>query len=84
LPIRGLEKKLEAVARFGGISTLSHSQEGTWEYAGGMNYYIQGNKVKLQTDVTKVSESPLSAPYTSLANVNDDALVFRVQLQVAF
>ncbi len=84
LPIPGLENKLEAVARVGGISTLSGRQEGTWEYASGMNYYIQGNKVKVQADVTKVSEAPISAPYSSLANVNDDALVFRMQLQVAF
>jgi phosphate-selective porin OprO/OprP len=84
LPIPGLEHKLEVVGRVGGISTLEGRQQGTWEYAGGLNYYIQGNKVKLQTDVTKVSEVPLPAPYSSLANVNDDALVFRAQLQVAF
>jgi hypothetical protein len=48
-----------------------------------MNCYIQGNKVELQTGVAKISEVPTAAPYSSLANVNDDALVFRVQLQVA-
>jgi hypothetical protein len=84
LPIPGFKDKLELVARVGGISTLASGQEGTWEYAAGVNYYIEGNKVKLQTDVTKVSEVPITAPYSSLANVNDDALVFRVQLQVAF
>jgi len=84
LPIPGLEKKLEAVAHVGGISTLANGREGTWVYGGGLNYYIQGNKVKLQTDVMKVSEVPISSNERSLANVNDDALVFRVQLQVAF
>ena len=84
LPIPGLEKKLEAVGRVGGISVLSGGQEGTWEYAGGLNYYIQGDKVKLQTDVTKVSEVPIRSSSGSLANVNDDALIFRVQLQVSF
>ncbi len=84
LPIPGLERKIEAVARVGGISTLANDQEGTWEYAGGLNYYIEGNKVKLQADVTKVTEVPISSNYSSLANVNDDALIFRVQLQVAF
>jgi phosphate-selective porin OprO/OprP len=84
LPIPGFEDKLEVVARVGGISALSGGQEGTWEYAGGLNYYIQGNKVKLQTDVTKVSEVPITSPYATLANVNDDALIWRVQLQVAF
>jgi hypothetical protein len=84
LPIPGLEDKLEAVARVGGISALASGQVGTWEYAAGLNYYIEGHKVKLQTDVTKVTEVPISTSYSSLANVNDDALVWRVQLQVAF
>jgi hypothetical protein len=84
LPIPGLEDKIEAVARVGGVSTMGNGQEGTWEYGGGLNYYIEGNNVKLQTDVIKVSESPISSSYSSLANVNDDALVWRVQLQVAF
>jgi len=88
LPIPGLEDKLEAVARVGGISALANGQEGTWEYGAGLNYYLQGpdvgHKTKLQMDVTKVTEVPISNSYSSLANVNDDALVFRVQLQVAF
>jgi phosphate-selective porin len=84
LPIPGLERKLEAVARVGGISALAGGQEGTWEYAGGLNYYIKEDKIKLQADVTKVSEVPISSSSHSLANVNDDALIFRVQLQVAF
>lgn len=84
LPIPGLEKKFEIVGRVGGISTTAEGHEGVWEYGAGVNYYLQGQGVKLQADVTKVSESPISAPYSSLANVNDDALIFRVQLQVAF
>lgn len=84
LPIPGMERKFEAVARVGGISALSSGQEGTWIYAGGLNYYIDGHRVKLQTDVTKVSEVPMTSSTYSLANVNDDALIWRVQLQVAF
>jgi hypothetical protein len=84
LPIPGLEKKLEAVARVGGVSAVANGQEGAWEYGVGLNYYIEGNNVKLQTDVFKVDEAPISSQYKSLANVNDDALVFRVQLQLAF
>ncbi len=84
LPIPGYEKKIEAVARVGGISTLFGEVEGTWTYSAGLNYYIQGDKVKLQTDVTKVTEVPITDNYTSLANVNDDALIWRVQLQVGF
>ncbi|MBI5864239.1 MAG: hypothetical protein HZB38_07005 [Planctomycetes bacterium] len=84
LPIAGLEDKIELVARVGGISALSGEQEGTWEYAVGANYYIEGHKVKLQTDMVKTSEVPITNSYSSLANVNDDALVFRVQMQVSF
>lgn len=84
LPIPGLEEKFEVVARAGGVSALASGREGTWEYSGGLNYYIEGQKVKLQTDVTKVSEVPISSNYSSFANVNDDALIWRVQLQVAF
>lgn len=84
LPIPGLEEKIEAVARVGGISTLANGQEGTWEYGAGLNYYIEGNNVKLQTDVIKVTEAPISNPYSGLANVNDDVLMWRVQLQLAF
>lgn len=84
LPIPGLEKKLEAVARVGGISALANGQEGAWEYAAGLNYYIEGNNVKLQADVTKVTEVPITSSTSSLANVNDQPLIFRVQLQVQF
>lgn len=84
LPIPGWENKLEAIARVGGISALAGRQEGVWEYTGGVNYYIRGNNVKLQADVTKVYEVPISSSYSSLATVNDDALIFRVQLSVLF
>ncbi len=83
LPIAGLEDKLEAIARVGGISTLAEDQEGTWEYSVGLNYYFEPD-VKLQADVVKISEVPITSGYSSLANVNDDALIFRVQFQVAF
>ncbi len=84
LPIPGLERKLEAVARVGGISTLANGQEGTWEYAAGLNYYINGNNFKLQADVTRITELPISSAPMGLANVNDQPVIFRVQLQVAF
>lgn len=84
LPIPGLERKLEIAGRVGGISTLAHESEGVWEWAVGANYYIKGNNVKLQADIGQVSEAPITSSYSTLANVNDDALIFRVQLQVAF
>lgn len=84
LPIPQLENQIEAVARVGGIVTNIGGREGSWEYAGGLNYYIRGQKLKIQTDVTKISEVPISNNNSSLANVNDDALIWRVQLQVLF
>jgi hypothetical protein len=84
LPIPGLERKLEVAGRVGGFSDGYNGTQGTWEYAGGVNYYIQGQRVKIQTDVTKIYELPISNPTWSFANVNDDALIWRVQLQVAF
>ena len=84
LPIPGLENKLEAVARVGAVSALANDQDCSWEYAGGLNYYIHGQNVKLQADITKIDEAPISSAYKSIANVNDDALIFRCQLQVAF
>ena len=84
LPIPGFERKLEVVGRIGGISAVSGGQEGTWDYGGGLNYYIEGNRVKLQADVTQMTEAPFSSPNYGVANVNDNVLLFRVQLQVAF
>jgi hypothetical protein len=84
LPVPGWERKFEVVGRVEGISFGTGGQEATWAYAGGLNYYIDGHRVKLQTDVTKVVEAPVSNSTVSLANVNDDALIWRVQLQVAF
>lgn len=84
LPIPGLERKLEVVGRIGGMSALADGREATWEYAGGVNCYFRGDDVKLPADVTKVSEVPIPSSPHSLANVNDDALIFRVQVQLAF
>jgi hypothetical protein len=84
LPIPAFKNKVEVVSRVGGISSAAGGQEGMWEYAAGVNYYLQGHNAKVQMDVTKVTEAPVADSYSSLANVNDDALIWRVQLQVAF
>lgn len=84
LPIPGLQDKLEWYGRIGGTSSLSDEQEGSWEYATGVNYYIEGHDVKLQADMVHIYEAPISSSYSSLANVNDRATVFRVQLNVGF
>lgn len=85
LPLEGaLARKIEIVGRVGGLAAVSGGSEGTWDYGAGINYYIKGHKVKLQADVTKIYEAPTTASSYSLANVNDDALIWRIQLQVAF
>ncbi len=84
LPIPGMERKFEVVGRVGGFTTAHGGTESTWTYAGGLNYYIKGHNVKLQTDITKMAENFISSSGYSLANVNDDSLVWRVQLQLAF
>jgi hypothetical protein len=84
LPIPGLENQVEVVGRFGGVAGVDPGNEGSWEYGGGLNYYIKGHDVKLQADMVKVYEWPNRTASGSLANCNDDALVFRVQLQVQF
>lgn len=84
LPIPGWERKFEVVGRVGGISAANGGREGTWEYAGGVNYYIEGHNVKLQCDVTKITELPTTGVDYSYANVNDSPLIFRVALQMSF
>lgn len=84
LPIPGWERKFEIVGRVGMMHIDTGGRETTWEYGGGLNYYIKGHQVKLQADVTRIIEVPFALSAASLANVNDDALIGRVQLQVAF
>ncbi len=84
LPIPGFERKIELAGRVGWLHVSTGGSETMWEYGGGLNYYIEGHRVKLQTDVTKITEAPFAFSANSLANVNDEALIWRVQLQFAF
>ncbi|MFO0839960.1 MAG: porin [Phycisphaerae bacterium] len=84
LPIAGFEKKIELIGRVGGISVNAGGTEGVWEYAGGVNYFIVDDRVRLTGDVTKIYELPISGAKFGYPNVNDDLLLFRLQLQVAF
>ncbi|MBU0637843.1 MAG: hypothetical protein KKB50_03185 [Planctomycetes bacterium] len=84
LPIPGFERKIEVVGRVGWLHISTGGAETTWEYSGGLNYYIEGQRVKLQTDVTRITEAPFAFSANSLANPNDAALIWRMQLQLAF
>jgi len=79
-----IPKKLELAARVGAVWDIGPGSEGVWEYAGGLNYYLQGHNCKLQVDVTKINELPIRGSSANFADVNDDVTMFRAQLQVAF
>jgi len=79
-----IPKKLELAARVGAVWDIGPGSEGVWEYAGGLNYYLQGHNCKLQLDVTKINELPIRGSSANFADVNDDVTMFRAQLQVAF
>jgi len=84
LPIPGFEKKIEAVARVEGLGGVDPGDEGVWMWTAGVNYFIEGSRVKLQADVSRISEVPITSNTYGLANVNDEALIWRVQLAFAF
>lgn len=84
LPIPNMPDRVELIGRISMVSALANRQVTSWEYAAGANYYIHGENVKLQADIARIDNAPISANYHSLANVNDDILLFRMQLQVAF
>lgn len=74
--------KLEAVARVGGI--WDFDGDGLWEYTGGVNYYIRGHNLKIQADVTSINELPVVSSSNEFLGLNDDIVMFRLQLQAAF
>jgi phosphate-selective porin OprO/OprP len=84
LPIPGFENKIELAARLEGLGGVDPGDEGVWIYTAGVNYFIKGSRIKLQADISKVSEAPISAGTYGLANLNDEALIARVQLAFAF
>jgi len=79
--IPGFNNKLEVVGRLGGV--WDNDGDNCWEYGGGVNYYIKGHSLKLQADVTRVSEVPINAASPNY-ELNDEITMVRVQLQAAF
>ena len=74
-------KTLEPVVR---VSTIQGAVGDSWEYAAGINYYIDGtHKNKLSFDVSKLNGSPTSNGGPGY-RVGDDGLFFRLQWQIAF
>jgi len=77
-------KKLEAIARVGAVWDIGPGSEGVWEYAAGMNWYINGHANKLQFDVTKINELPTASGGANFMELNDDVLLWRLQWQILF
>jgi len=77
-------KKLEAIARVGAVWDIGPGSEGSWEYAAGMNWYINGHANKLQFDVTKINELPTVSGGANFMDINDDILLWRLQWQILF
>ena len=84
LPIPEFQRKVEVVGRVGVVSALAEEVDCALEYTFGLNYYINGHKVKLQTEVTHVTEAPISSASAGVATVNDQAWFWRMQVQLAF
>ena len=72
---------LEAVLRY---SFIDGDIADSAEYAGGINYYINGtHKNKLTLDVAKLEDSPVSNSGPNF-RVGDDGVMYRLQWQIAF
>jgi hypothetical protein len=77
-----IPQKLELVGR-GGVLDTEGSDKLAQYYSAGANYYLYGQNLKIQSDVTYTPDSAFtSATGSLLANTQD--LLFRVQLQLKF
>ena len=77
-----IPQHVELVGR-GGVLDTEGSDKLAQYYSAGANYYIYGQNLKIQSDVTYTPDSAFtSATGSLLANTQD--LLFRVQLQLKF
>jgi hypothetical protein len=77
-----LPEKLELAARAGVLLTEGGPNVGEF-YSVGANYYLYGNNVKLQSDVTYTPEAAFTDSAAALLQNTHD-LIFRMQLQLKF
>ena len=74
-------RSLELIARMSGINTMFGD---TWEYAAGLNWFINGtHKHKLTFDVSTLDDLPTSNTSPNF-ELGQDGLLYLVQYQVAF
>lgn len=73
----------ELVSRVSGVCVDSAND--CYEYAGGWNYYISGQDLKLSMDVTYIDDLPLSSSSPNFHGIQNNSLfLFRTQLQFQF
>jgi phosphate-selective porin OprO/OprP len=77
-----IPEKLELAARAGVLLTEGGPNIGEF-YSLGANYYLYGNNVKLQSDVTYTPEAPYTDSAAALLQNTHD-VIFRMQLQLKF
>jgi len=76
-------QKFELVGRIGGVHVDSSND--SYEYAGGCNYYISGQDLKVSLDVTYVDNLPVVSTSPNFVGVQNDGLIMvRSQLQFQF
>ena len=75
--------KFELVSRVGGVHTDNTND--CYEYAGGWNYYIAGQDLKLSMDVTYIDDLPIMSGAANYAGMQNNSLfMIRSQLQLQF
>lgn len=78
-----IPEKLELVSRVSGICL--DSANNCYEYAGGWNYYLYGQDLKLSMDLTYIDDLPIVSSGPNYDGVQNNALfMVRTQLQFQF
>ena len=76
-------KKLELVSRVGGVH-IDNTND-SYEFAGGWNYYIYGQDLKLSMDLTYIDDLPITSSSANFDGVqNNSLMMLRTQLQFQF
>ena len=76
-------KEFELVARIGGVCVDNTND--TLEFAGGWNWYISGQNVRIAMDVTYIDDLQATSSTANLHGIQNNALfLIRTQLQFTF
>jgi len=76
-------KSFELVSRISGVCVDGSND--SYEYAGGWNWYLAGQDLKISMDVTYIDDLPLESSSPNLHGVQNNSLfLVRTQLQMQF